>query len=144
MIETKNLRIIIGYGNPLRGEDAFGIDVLKALKQKDLKETKLIEVFQLTPELALELLEATKIVFVDATYSKDLEYTLATPLKLQASDQLSHHISPLLLMQSLEALYGNKIEYEVFSMMTSHFESIANPKEYFQLVSQVVVFLGLD
>ena len=42
------MRVIIGYGNELRGEDAFGLDVIKELQKLSLKDTKLISVFQLT------------------------------------------------------------------------------------------------
>lgn len=138
------MRIIIGYGNPLRGEDAFGIDVLRALEKKKLKDTKLLELFELTPELVLKLLDANKLVFIDASYSAEYSYTLATPLHIETSSHLSHHISPLVIVSALKTLYAKELEFEIFSMMTSEFEQIKNHKKYQSKVQTLATFLGLD
>lgn len=138
------MRVIIGYGNTLRGEDGFGVDVVRLLQRKKLQDTKLLEVFQLTPELVIELMDADEILFVDAAYDPEHTYALACSLHEERGMQLSHHISPKTIVQSLQILYGKEVEYAVFSMLTSNFETIENREYYEDKVHTLAHFLGLD
>lgn len=140
------MRIIIGYGNSLRGEDAFGVDVINQLQKysekKDFKNTKLICVFQLTPELCLELLEAKEIIFIDASYSTSLPYSLSCSLHEDIKGtNLSHHISPKIIISMLRDLYKSIFTYEIYSMTTCSFETIDNKKEYEACVKKVAEYL---
>ncbi|WP_052502808.1 hydrogenase maturation protease [Halarcobacter anaerophilus] len=113
------MQIIVGLGNELRGEDSFGIDVLKRLQKSNLTNTKFISTLQLTPELCLELKEAKNIIFIDAAYSLDESYTLSCSLKQKNfSNSISHHLSIEVLLTMLEKLYDKKIEFRIFSMQT--------------------------
>lgn len=138
------MRVIIGYGNTLRGEDGFGVDVVRALRKKRLQNTKLLEVFQLTPELVLALLDADEILFIDAAYSPRDGYAFASVLQEESGVQLSHHITPKTLIQALQILYNKKVKYESFSMLSSHFDTIKEKKLYKQRVETLADFLGLD
>ena len=139
------MRIVIGFGNELRGEDAFGVDVLNKLqkysKENALKNTKLISTFQLTPELCLELLDASKIVFIDASYSTELKYTLSCSLQKTKNTNLSHHISPEIILSMLKNLYDLDIEYEIYSMTTCSFENISDKNKYGNCVEEVFNFI---
>ncbi len=136
------MRIIIGYGNTLRGEDAFGVDVINQLQKYTLKDTKLICVFQLTPELCLELLEAEEIIFIDASYSTSLHYTLSCSLDEDIKGtNLSHHISPKIIISMLRDLYGSIFTYEIYSMTTCSFEIIDNKKKYEKCLDEVSSFI---
>lgn len=139
------MKTIIGYGNNLRGEDAFGVDVINQLQKcsKDniLKNTKLISTFQLTPELCLELLDSSKIIFIDALYSNKRPYLLACSLEKSISTNLSHNISPEIIISMLENLYNHKIEYEIYSMTTCNFEKILDEKKYETCVNKVFEFI---
>ncbi|MGB6327974.1 MAG: hydrogenase maturation protease [Halarcobacter sp.] len=143
------MRVIIGFGNTLRGEDAFGVDVINQLqkyfKEKASENTKLISVFQLTPELCLELLEAKEIIFIDALYSLDLKYTLACDIKQDIKGtNLSHHISPKIIISMLKDLYNCSFTYEIFSMTTCNFEEFEKNdknKEYKNCVKKVANFI---
>lgn len=121
------MRVIIGYGNSLRGEDAFGVDVInqlqKSLNKKTMQNTKLLSIFQLTPELCLELLEAKEIIFIDALYSLDLKYSLACHITQDIKGtNLSHSISPKIITSMLRDLYNCSFSYEIFSMTTCNFQ----------------------
>ena len=139
------MRAIIGFGNDLRGEDAFGIDVLHQLqeysKKTPIDNTKLISAFQLTPEICLELLDSTKIVFIDASYSINLEYTLACSIEKTKNTNLSHHISPQVIMSMLKSIYNLDVEYEIYSMTTCKFENISNKNKYENCVREVFNFI---
>ncbi|TLP38462.1 hydrogenase maturation protease [Arcobacter arenosus] len=135
------MTIIVGFGNDLRGEDGFGIDVIKKLQNYDLPNTKLISTFQLTPELSLELKEATRLIFIDATFSNINNYSLACNLEEYKHDQLSHHISIRTILMILERLYNTKPEYELYSMFTNSFNEIIDEKNYEKAIKKVVEFI---
>ncbi len=135
------MTIIVGFGNDLRGEDSFGIDVIKRLQNYDLPNTKLISTFQLTPELSLELKEATKLIFIDATFNKKDNYSLACKLEEYEYDHLSHHISIRTILMILERLYNIKPEYELYSMFTNNFNEILDEKNYEKSIEEIVQFL---
>ena len=132
------MRVIVGYGNELRGEDAFGIDVIKELEKFHLKNTKLISAFQLTPEIVLELLEADEIIFIDACNNEKNHYALACSLSVQSRFNLSHHISPKTIVYMLESLYEKHPNFFIYSMMTDSFSKITEFKKYEECVDAVV------
>ena len=139
------MRIIVGYGNTLRGEDAFGVDVLNQLQQysvkKQLTSTKLITVFQLTPELCLELLDAQELVFIDACYSNTEHYRLACSMESFGSINLSHHISPKVILSLLSNVYNKNPKYEIWSMMTNSFDNILDENSYTLCINKISNYL---
>lgn len=132
------MRVIVGYGNALRGEDAFGLDVLAELEKFELKESKLLGAFGLVPELVLELLEADEVIFIDACYSPHNHYALACSISLQQTPQLSHHIGPKVLMSMLKILYNKTPKCTIYSIMSSSFEEIHNAELYKKSINAVV------
>lgn len=136
------MRAIIGYGNELRGEDAFGLDVIKELQKIEPKETKLISAHQLTPETVLELLEADEVIFIDTCYDEANRYALACSIKEQNSLNLSHHISPKAIIYMLKALYGKKPEFFIYSMLSADFDKISDIKKYKNSILHVVRYLS--
>lgn len=132
------MRVIIGYGNELRGEDAFGIAVIKELENFELKETKLLTAFGLTPEIVLELLESDEVVFIDACYSQTDHYALASSLLVAQTPQLSHHITPDVIIAMLHSLYNKNVKYTLYSMLSNSFEEIQNTKLYKKSINTVV------
>ncbi|MDD5401421.1 MAG: hypothetical protein PHQ93_09565 [Sulfurimonas sp.] len=135
------MRIIIGYGNELRGEDAFGVDVIKELQKLSLKDTKLISVFQLTPEIVLEMLDADEIIFIDTCSNEKNHYKLACSLTQQNGLNLSHHIAPKTIIYMLESLYDKRPSFFIYSMMSSSFDEIMDLKKYRECVDIVVKHL---
>ncbi|MEK6659275.1 MAG: hypothetical protein AABY36_06295 [Campylobacterota bacterium] len=135
------MRVIIGYGNELRGEDAFGVDVIKELQKLSLKDTKLISVFQLTPEIVLKLLDADEIIFIDSCYNEKNHYSLSCSLSEQNSLNLSHHISPKTIIYMLNGLYNQDPKFYIYSMMSSSFDEITDKKKYKESVDIVTEHL---
>ncbi len=134
-------RLIIGYGNTLRGDDGFGVDVVTLLQNKSLKNSALKSVFQLTPEMALDMLEYSHIVFIDTAFSPSHEYALACCLEKSHALELSHHISAFHLIDILNTLYQHFPTFEIFSMLGNRFETINKPIAYNNAVKQTVDFL---
>ena len=131
------MRIIVGYGNTLRGEDGFGVDVIDRLQKHELKNTRLIKEYQLTPELCLELLDGDEIIFIDAAYGKK-PYTLASPVDDGQNNNLSHHISPKMLISMLNSLYGVSPKFKIYSMLTNQFDEIYDKRRYKMCIKEVV------
>jgi len=61
--------LVIGYGNPLLGDDGAGPRVVEALEALALPDLETRVLHQLTPELALEMAGLDTVVFVDAVLS---------------------------------------------------------------------------
>ncbi len=136
------MRAIIGYGNSLRGEDAFGLDVIKELQKVPLKETKLIAAHQLTPEMVLELQEADEIIFIDSCHDEKNPYALACSLNEQSTLNLSHHVSPKTVIYMLKNLYAKNPDFYIYSMMSDSFDVIEDKRRYRKCVERVSKHLG--
>jgi len=134
------LRIIVGYGNDLRGEDAFGVDVVNLLQKQKLKNTKLISAYQLTPEICLELLDADEIVFIDAAFSNENHYAIACDIMEQQNVNLSHHIYPKVVISLLNSVYNKFPKFLIYSMLTNEFDTILDVDKYNKSLKSVVDF----
>ena len=63
--------LVVGYGNPLRGDDGVGWRVAERLAaDQRLDGAAVLQRHQLTPELALDISAVSLVVFIDA--SRDL------------------------------------------------------------------------
>ncbi len=58
--------LVIGYGNTLRSDDGAGPFVARALEGRVPAGTRVLDAHQLTPEMAIDISVATRVVFVDA------------------------------------------------------------------------------
>ncbi len=101
--------LVIGYGNPLRSDDSFGLRAVEQLKQ-DVKgqDVELIECQQLTPELAERVAKADLALFVDADtdgVSGTMHSRRVEPRTDQQSDSLLHHLDPSSLLGLTKTLY---------------------------------------
>jgi len=135
------MKVVIGYGNELRGEDAFGIDVIKELKKFKPKETKLLSSHQLTPELVLDLLEADEVIFVDVCYEEKNCYELACSTTRQKNLNISHQIYPSTIMQMLKSLYEKTPAFSIYSMQSNSFEKILDIKKYKENLKKVTKYI---
>lgn len=59
-------RLVIGIGNPSRGDDAIGPLAVERLDALDLPGVELLTDFQLQVEHALDLVGRERVIFVDA------------------------------------------------------------------------------
>ena len=101
--------LVIGYGNPLRGDDGVGWHAAGLLATDPrLDGAQVLTRHQLAPELAADISRASLVVLVDAAADGDpgsvsvrqIEPRPATPTTW------SHHLDPETLAGLAEALYG--------------------------------------
>lgn len=97
--------LVIGYGSPLRGDDAVGQIVAQALLDANLG-IKVLSLHQLTPELADDLARVDKAYFVDACIDINLEHPRVTEVQPQPTNYASHFSSPQNLLALTKQLYG--------------------------------------
>jgi hydrogenase maturation protease len=97
------MRLIIGYGNTLRGDDAAGRAAVEAIAERRYPGVKTLSVHQLMPELAAEIAEAECVIFVDACASGEPFQGMVPLAPAPPHAALTHYLDPcgLLLMASV-------------------------------------------
>lgn len=103
--------LVIGYGSPLRGDDAAGLVLAEELDGDE--GLTCVAVHQLTPDLAARIAGAGEVVFVDAVAREEPDLLpgdfLVSPAStgLRAS-VLSHGSTPEALLELAGHLYGHR------------------------------------
>lgn len=105
--------LIIGYGNPLRSDDGLGCHAAHLLHQQYACESGLaiIACQQLTPELALHLAPAERVIFLDAACPTPhlppgcIRCQQLVPVAPR-SQSSTHHLHPAALLACAHLLYG--------------------------------------
>jgi hydrogenase maturation protease len=101
--------LVIGYGNPLRGDDGIGWYAAELLADDPrLHGAQVLTSHQLVPELAENVSRASLVVLVDATMQGDpgsLSVRRIEP-RPAAPATWSHQLDPETLADLAEALYG--------------------------------------
>jgi hydrogenase maturation protease len=110
--------LVIGYGNPLCGDDGVGPYITGRLADEAGELSGDIEcqsLRQLTPELAEDISRATAVIFIDAEAGGKIPggitcYKLAKPAKPseRVSGAFTHHVSPETLLENAGFLYGRR------------------------------------
>lgn len=104
--------LMIGYGNPLRGDDALGQIAAEYLAQRygDDESIHIQSVHQLTPELAEKVADYDLVIFID-THDSEPAGKLYVQEVEPASDAItrsfSHYVTPGELLLLANSLYGS-------------------------------------
>jgi len=121
----KSRGLVIGYGNPLRGDDGLGWEVAGRLAASVAdKSVAIMAVHQLTPELAEPVSEAETVIFVDASYEGEpgtWRCDEVTPASATASP-LGHHFDISGLLAYARAVFQASPRAFVVSVAAESFE----------------------
>jgi hydrogenase maturation protease len=110
--------LIIGYGNPLRGDDGLGWHAAQMLAEDEWPgHVRVLARHQLTLELAAQAAEADFVVFIDACDDTCTDAGAAAEAGAQvrcaavvpepaAVGSMSHHLHPAALLACTQVLYG--------------------------------------
>lgn len=113
--------LIIGYGNPLRGDDGLGWRAAEALRGS---AAEVRTVHQLTPELAEPVSRAQLVVFIDAGCDHSEGTIVFRRLAADASPprMFSHEFTPEVVLSLARKLYGRSPEAALFSVGGASFD----------------------
>jgi hydrogenase maturation protease len=107
--------LIIGYGNPLRGDDAFGYRAAERIPGA-------IAVHQLTPELMDPIARADRVLFLDATTEgAPGEIRRRQVLPAAGASNFTHHATPESLLAGAQSLYGRAPEATLITVTAATF-----------------------
>lgn len=104
--------VLLGYGNPSRGDDALGPALVERVRQwlverPDL-DVKVVEDFQLQVEHAADLADADLVLFVDADASAHAPFCLRRTREERDASYTSHELSPEAVLYVAHQLTGRK------------------------------------
>lgn len=115
--------LIIGFGNPLRGDDGLGwraAEYLAAVLPE--RQARVIACHQLTPELAEPISQAELVIFIDAEEREPAGKLFCRRIKPAAPlAAFSHHLTPAGLLGWARELYGSHCAAMVFSVSGQSF-----------------------
>jgi hydrogenase maturation protease len=101
--------LVVGYGNTLRGDDAFGPVVADRLRQiVDSDRVHVLSRHQLTPELAEDIAVCDRVIFIDASRASPAGELVCRPLDAGESGAaaLVHTVGPDQLLALARLVYG--------------------------------------
>jgi hydrogenase maturation protease len=136
--------LVIGYGNPLRGDDGLGWRVAAELARLADESIEVLAVHQLTPELAEAISETEMVIFVDASYdgkpgSWRCEAITLDPIPSQA---LGHYFTPVQLLSCANAIFNARPFAFLISAAASSFDCGAVLSPFAAaIVPQIVQYL---
>jgi hydrogenase maturation protease len=102
--------LIIGYGNPLRGDDGFGFLAAERLRETiDDPDIEILALHQLTPELMEPVSRAGRVIFIDAAAEGEPGKLVIKPVAAGpgAAAAFTHFADPGALLAGAGRLYGN-------------------------------------
>jgi len=97
--------LIIGIGNPSRGDDALGPLLIERLEALALPNVELLTDFQLQVEFALDLQGRQHVVFVDASLVAPAPFTFTPVVAAEDASYSSHELSPAAVLQAYQKLF---------------------------------------
>jgi hydrogenase maturation protease len=99
------MRLVLAYGNPLRGDDGAGWRLADTLRGDP--ETEIVCVHQLAPELADRVRRADSVLFLDAAVGEAPGTVTARHLYPDPTvSELGHTMSPATLLYLTSTFYG--------------------------------------
>lgn len=118
--------LIIGVGNPSRGDDALGpmlIERLEALQLSDtLPDVELLTDFQLQVEFALDLQDRQQVIFVDASLTASPPFSFTPVIAEEDASYSSHALSPGAVLHAYQKLFGKPPQADVLAIRGEAFE----------------------
>ncbi len=122
--------LILGYGNPLRGDDGFGCEVARRLAASvQDPRVEVRELHQLTPELADPVSQAGHVIFIDAAREGEPGEIRRAVIEPAATGSFTHHMTPATLLACSRELYGHAPAATLFTAAGSAFGYATNLSE---------------
>ena len=123
--------LIVGYGNPLRSDDAIGLvaaDNLSAIPSIACDSSiEIIKCHQLMPELSEKIANSDFVIFIDAAAASQGDYpgslnSFEIEFDPKSSVTLGHHCTPSELVSFSVALLGGRPKALAVSLTAASFD----------------------
>ena len=115
--------LILGYGNPLRGDDGFGWQAAAQLAARIHQPNVEIRALdQLTPELAEPIGAAERVIFIDAAREGLPGVLIEEPVQPAAAASFTHQLTPATLLALARQLYGRAAAATLYSVAGESFD----------------------
>jgi len=116
--------LIVGYGNPLRGDDGLGWHAAERLREAVRDPgVEILAVHQLTPELMEPISRAGRVIFIDACVGEapgEIRQRTVEPHAAPGA-AFSHHATPAALLAGALALFGHAPEATLITVTGADF-----------------------
>jgi hydrogenase maturation protease len=127
--------LILGLGNPLRGDDGAGWRIASELALGfDGRSIEAVPCHQLTPELAERLAAVKRVIFVDAAVGSQpgLVRCETIPHEPPPPSAFSHRLNPPVLLQFARKMFGvspEAVQVTVTGQNFDYAENLSAPVE---------------
>jgi hydrogenase maturation protease len=98
--------LVLGYGNPGRGDDGLGPAVATAIERLGLCHVTAYDNYQLNMEDAIEVAEHDVVWFVDATKTGPSPYAVSVLAPVGSVEFTSHIMRPQTVLAIAQQCYG--------------------------------------
>ena len=116
--------LLIGYGNPGRGDDGLGPAFAERIESLALPNLEVDIDYQLTVEHALAICEVDLVIFVDAEMGSGERCHLRRVSPTGTPDISSHELSPQSVLALCSTLYGKAPESFILGIAGSVFGDV--------------------
>lgn len=101
--------LILGWGNPSRGDDALGPLCLEQLRARvgESGAFEFVEDFQLQIEHALDLVGRQRVLFVDASLNCAAPFAVSTVEAVRDASYSTHALSPAAVLDVFQRLQSS-------------------------------------
>jgi len=116
--------LILGYGNPLRGDDGVGWHAVHRLRERSAElDADVMSCHQLTPELAEAVSRAERVIFIDARVGPTPGTVEVSEVAAGAPEYptFSHHLDAATLVALVQGLYGRAPEAWILAVTGESF-----------------------
>ena len=116
--------LLIGYGNPGRGDDGLGPAFAERIEGAGLPGVEVDIDYQLTLDQVLSVSSAERVVVVDAEIGLDAPYRFRSLAPAANGDLTSHSLSPGEVLALARLLYGRAPDCHLLGISGSEFGEI--------------------
>ncbi len=116
--------LIVGIGNPLRGDDGLGWQAVDQLRPRlHDRNVEFIVCHQLTPDLAEAVSRARRVIFIDAQLGHPAgQLEVRNIYSSNEAEQLGHQLDPPALLRYTQILYGASPEAMICSITAESYD----------------------
>lgn len=116
--------LLIGYGNPGRGDDGLGPSFAERISDQDLPDMAVRQDYQLTVDHALRISQVNVVVFADALIASEAPFVFNAVEPGATSSLTSHSLTPQAVLGLCHTLYGQVPKAYVLGILGHEFSEV--------------------